>query len=233
MKTILKKNQIMITSLAIMIAIAGYLNFTGSQLEHENLVPTSGTGITNETMDMTNEELVEIPSLDMDIEVSQSDLLTGIVDISNMDYLSESMELVANNPIEDGEIPGEAVFTSSTNVSTLSGAKLLKEQSRAKNKESLLEIINNTTIDAIQKQGAVDSLVAMTELAEKESAAEILLETKGFANSVVSVSENSVDVIINLTEISDAQRAQIEDIVTRKTGIEPQNIIISPMEMQK
>lgn len=213
MKTIVKKNQIMITSLAIMIAISGYLNFTGSQLEHENLIPTSGNSITNETVELDSDLLIEIPSLDLDI-----------------DYLNETMDLVNNNPIENGDIPGEAVFTTSGSVSTLSGAKLLKEQARAKNKESLLEIINNTTIDAVQKQGAIDSLVAMTEVAEKESAAEILLETKGFTNSIVSISENSVDVMINLTEISEAQRAQIEDIVIRKTGVEPQNIIISPVE---
>ncbi len=225
MKTILKKNQVMITSLAMMIAIAGYLNFTGSQVEHENLVPTSGTSITNETMELNTDGLIEIPSLDIDL--SQGDL---VMESPDLDYLMDSMEVVANNPIENGEIPGEAVFTTSTNVSTLSGAKLLKEQSRAKNKEFLLEIINNTTIDAIQKQGAVDSLVALTEIAEMESAAEILLETKGFTDSIVSISENSVDVIINLTEISEAQRAQIEDIVTRKSGVEPQNIVISPME---
>lgn len=230
MKTILKKNQVMITSLAMMIAIAGYLNFTGNQLEHDNLVPTSGTSITNETVTLDTDGLIEIPSLDMDIDVSQSEVVTELADL---DYLTESLEVVSNNPIEGGEIPGEAVFTTSTNVSTLSGAKLLKEQSRAKNKESLLEIINNTSLDAIQKQGAVDSLVALTEVAEMESAAEILLETKGFLDSIVSVSENSVDVIINLTEISEAQRAQIEDIVIRKTGVEPQNIIISPMEYQK
>ncbi|MFI3176813.1 MAG: SpoIIIAH-like family protein [Eubacteriales bacterium] len=229
MKGILKKNQIMITSLAIMIAIAGYLNFTGNQLEHEDLIATSGTGITNDTIEVLDGELIEIESLDTDIELSQADLYEDAEEVANLDYLDTTMELVADNPIADGDTPGEAVFTSSTNVSTLSGAKLLKEQTRAKNKETLLEIINSTTIDATQKQSAIDAMVELTDFAEKESAAEILLETKGFYDAVVSMSADSVDVIINLETIDDVDRAQIEDIVKRKTGMEAQNIIITPM----
>ncbi len=224
MRSIFKKNQIMITTLAVMIAIAGYLNFTGNQLENEDLIPTNSTGITN--------DLIEIESLDTDISMSDEasiDEVDSTYDVAQNDFLEETMELVAENPIEDGSIPGEAVFTSSTSVSTLSGAKLLKEQTRAKNKETLLEIINSTTIDAVQKQDAIDSMVLMTEYAEKESAAEIMLETKGFSDAIVSMSEESVDVIINLEQLTDAECAQVEDIVKRKTGVDAANIIITPM----
>ena len=41
MKNILKKNQIMITALAIMIAVAGYLNFAERQLSNEELMKVS------------------------------------------------------------------------------------------------------------------------------------------------------------------------------------------------
>ncbi len=223
-RSIFKKNQIMITTLAVMIAIAGYLNFTGNQLESEDLIPTNSTGVTN--------ELIEIESLDTDITMldeASIGVSENTYDVAQNDYLDITMELVADNPIEDGSIPGEAVFTSSTSVSTLSGAKLLKEQTRAKNKETLLEIINSTSIDAVQKQDAIDSMVLMTEYAEKESAAEIMLETKGFSDAIVSMSEGSVDVIINLTQLTDAECAQVEDIVKRKTGVDAANIIITPM----
>ena len=43
-KNILKKNQLMITALAIMIAVAGYLQFTGKNLSGEDYVPTSANG---------------------------------------------------------------------------------------------------------------------------------------------------------------------------------------------
>ena len=143
-------------------------------------------------------------------------------------YLEEDMTVAEVTP-EEGEIPGEAVFTSTAGVAVLSEAKLLKEQTRAKNKETLMEIINSTGLTDEQKQEAVDSMVQMTEFAEKEAAAEILLESKGFSDVVVSISAEGVDVVVNATELTDAQRAQIEDIVIRKTGVAPEAIIISTL----
>ncbi len=100
---------------------------------------------------------------------------------------------------------------------------------RAKNKESLLEIIDNDNLSDEQKQDAVNQMVAMTEMAEKEAAAETLLASKGFSEAVVSLTEDSADVVVNAAELSDANRAQIEDIVTRKTGVAAQNIVITPV----
>lgn len=103
----------------------------------------------------------------------------------------------------------------------------MKEQVRAKNKETLLEIINNVNISEEQKQEAIDGMIALTDIAEKETAAEILLEAKGFDDVVVSITDGMVDVVVNTAELSEAQRAQIEDIVVRKTGISAENIVIS------
>jgi len=104
---------------------------------------------------------------------------------------------------------------------------LLKEQTRAKNKEMYMEIINNANLSDEQKQEAVNGMMSMTDIAEKETAAEILLEAKGFTDVVVSISAEGVDVVVNTAELTDAMRAQIEDIVKRKTGIEGENIVIS------
>ena len=65
-------------------------------------------------------------------------------------------------------------------MEVLSAARLSKEQTRARNKETLLEIINSTELSDAQKQEAVDSMVRMTDIAEKEAAAEVLLQAKGF-----------------------------------------------------
>ena len=139
------------------------------------------------------------------------------------------MREAQNSDVSDGEIPGEAVFTSSSGITSLAGAKLQKEQTRARNKDTLLGIINNNNISDEQKEDAINGMIALTEMAEKETAAEILLEAKGFSDVVVSISGSTVDVVINASSLTDAQRAQIEDIVTRKTGIAPENIIISPV----
>ena len=285
MKNILKKNQIMITALAIMIAIAGYLHFAGEKIGEEELMTVDSNAVTSEAfhsveldadiendvavMDGLEEAGADLAMLDISDEyIEQAEFvdiesLDSDVDLSSANYLDEAMaeelaladEAVASEELamgEDGivnaevaevstdnvtgtgadEIPGEAVFTSTTNVTTLAGAKLLKEQTRARNKETLLEIINNANVDEAQKQSAIDNMIAMTDIAEKETSAEVLLEAKGFADVVVSMSGEYVDVIVKAGELTDAQRAQIEDIVKRKTGIPAENIIISPVAQQ-
>ena len=108
-------------------------------------------------------------------------------------------------------------------------AKVSREQVRSKNKETLQSIIDNKNLSDAEKENAVNQMVQMTETAEKESAAESLLAAKGFHNSVVSITDDQADVIVGASELSDANRAQIEDIVTRKTGVAAQNIVITPV----
>lgn len=243
MKNMVKKNQIMITALAIMIAVAGYLNFAGTKITEEEIMTTgvdnvSAVGQPGDAEDMDVAALFEISDEDMEqAEYGEIESLDSDVVLQQENYLDETMdealagELTRNmeNQIADGETPGEAVFTSSAGLDTLSGARLLKEQTRAKNKETLLEIINNVNIGEEQKQEAVDNMIAITDIAEKETAAEILLESKGFDDVVVSITDGTVDVVVNTADLTEAQRAQIEDIVIRKTGVAPEAIVISTL----
>ena len=108
-------------------------------------------------------------------------------------------------------------------------AKLSREQIRSQNKDTLNEIINNTNLSETERQSAVQSMVEMTELVEKESATELLLEAKGFNDVVVNLTGETADIVVPMKEVTEEQRAQIEDIVTRKTGIGVENIVITPM----
>ena len=108
--------------------------------------------------------------------------------------------------------------------------KLNREQVRSKNKESLLEIINNDSIKDEQKEEAINSMVEITELAEKEADAEMMLEAKGFTNVVVSISDEVCDVVLSMGEVTDAKMAQVEDIVKRKTGVAAEKIVITTLE---
>ena len=70
-------------------------------------------------------------------------------------------------------------------------------------------------------------MVRLTEAAEKENAAETLLQAKGFTDPVVSITGEKVDVVIGAASITDPERAQIEDIVKRKTEVGAENIVIT------
>ena len=72
-------------------------------------------------------------------------------------------------------------------------------------------------------------MIALTDVAERENAAELLLEAKGFTDVVVSITDETADVVLNMGDVTDAKRAQVEDIVKRKTGIAGENIVITPI----
>lgn len=198
MKKIVKKNQIIITALAIMIAAAGYISYSDSKIK-----PYQTDKL--ETTAKTDEVVQDVESLDEDLTEQVSD------------------------PSLD--IPGEAVLTGADTY--MAQAKVGREQIRSQNKETLLEIINNPQLTEEERQGAVASMVNMTDMVEKEAAAELLLEAKGFPGIVVNLTGETADVVVPVEQIDEAGRAQIEDIVTRKTGILPEDIVITPISEQK
>ena len=258
MKKLLKKNQIMITALAIMIAVAGYLNFAGAKTGEEDFLSTNGSDseLTYDVADISDEDMYAI-SLQEEPDGSLTDITSMDTDDTTLtsDYLSSNMQIEGNSDdslavdstsvnhgvLSEGEdkadaadaiddeveVPGEAVFTSTTAVSNLDGARLLKEQTIAKNKATLLEIINNENLSEAAKQEAIDSMLTMTQTAQKETDAQMLLEAKGYADTVVSINNGTVDVMVNAVSLTDAQTAQIMDIVQRKTDVSAENIIIT------
>ena len=216
MKKIAKKNQIVIATLAVMIAAAGYMNYSGKLFPNKTKTQETNS-------ELANKELLDIS--DEDASVSSGDMKSQEGDSgSGTDSNAGSTD--------DGSVdgtPGEAVLTNGSVSSVVSQAKVSREQVRSKNKETLQNIIDNKNLSAEEKEKAVNQMVQMTETAEKETAAESLLAAKGFHNSVVSITDDQADVIVGASELSDANRAQIEDIVTRKTGVAAQNIVINPV----
>lgn len=214
MKRIFKKNQVIITALAIMIAVAGYLNFSDTDF---------GFGSKEASTDSSGTIVEDIDSLDYDI-TDETALLEENASTSEGDSISETEE--AQETATD--IPGEAVLTGASTFAAQ--AKVSKEQVRSQNREELQSIIDNPDISEEQKQEAVATMVDMTDKAEKEAAAELLLAAKGFENSVVNLTGDSADVVVPMAEIPDDKRAQIEDIVKRKTDIAPENIVITSLD---
>lgn len=248
MKKLFRRNQIIVTTLAIMIAAAGYLNYAGKKdLEAGGGVYEAGAmDISDEDILAENQQLlgnkdnlIEIPSLDQDLED---------IEMAEAETLADNAGMAANTgdggaSETDGEAaagaesgldnPGEAVLTSGMSVTDyIAGVQLSREQTRAKNKETLLNIINNTNIEEAAKQEAIQNMITLTEIAEKENAAETLLMAKGFSDPVVSVTSGKVDVVINAASITDAQRAQVEDVVKRKTEVGAENIIITLLNLE-
>ena len=232
MKKIFKKNQVIITALAIMIAVAGYINYSDNHLGMDSALEDLGGDQEDTAAAASDQEGIveEIESLDYDL-TDETALLEENSETESQDTEAEEGTDTADASQTDSsqtETPGEAVLTGASNFAAQ--AKVSREQVRSANKETLLEIINNENLGDDQKQEAVNSMVNMTDLAEQEEAAELLLEAQGFSDVVVNLTGDSADVIVPQAYMEDASRAQIEDIVKRKTSVPVENIVITPLE---
>lgn len=263
MKRLFRRNQIIITTLAVMIAAAGYLNYAGKkELADSNQVYEAGAmDISDEDILAENQavlnsqnggQLLEIPSLD-DPDDGSGQVAQNGADGEQLAQAGADGEQLAQSGADgqttapDGnggqqvadadaqtglENPGEAVLTSGMSVSDyIANVQLNREQIRAKNKETLMSLIDSTTIDDAAKQQAIQDMIDLTEVSEKENAAETLLMAKGFSDPVVSITKDKVDVVINAASITDPQRAQIEDIVKRKAEVAADQIIITLLNL--
>jgi stage III sporulation protein AH len=201
---VIKRNQVVVTALAVMIAAAGYLNFQESR----------GSAGEQTALQLTEEGDV-----------------TALVDYSALPDDADTAEL---DPIT-GETTGDgaAVFVSANTADSSSyfaEAKLDREQSRAKQKDILNDMLENKNISQEQKEKCTESMMELQQRIEKETAAEAMIESKGFREAYVRMDDDTVDVVVDKDKLTDAEVAQIEDIVKRKTGMETSKIRISTLQ---
>lgn len=194
MKKLFRRNQIIVTTLAVMIAVAGYLNYMGSQSDGDQGAYTAGnTSYEAGALEISDEDILkenqtvlngaedyqEIASLDGDqgdglTESVSAAELTAVTDSAGQDGNQNRGQNTGQNDQTEQtglENPGEAILTSGMSVSDyIASVQLSREQIRAKNKETLLNIINNQNIEETAKQQAIQDMIALTEVAEKENA---------------------------------------------------------------
>lgn len=196
MKKIVKKNQLVIGALAALLAVAGYINFGGNQLD------LAGDRVNNKA---TGSEAA--------FAENEFDVAAGELTVDDVDE-QESIEL---NSDEDSI--GEAVLTSAGAPSNdMVHVKLAREQTRSKAKENYLDIMNSDGMDEVAVQSATDAYIKLTENMELETEVETVLAAKGFAEVMVTIDDETVDVVIGSDSLTEEEKAQIEDVVLRKTG---------------
>ena len=205
----LKRNQVIITALVVMIAVAGYLNYT--------------------------DRVVYSP-----VALSETEEVTFITDVTDLSDFAELIEIdftiTPPAPMLEayyGDEEVEQVVAISTPAINDSAffvqARLEREQSRARQREVLLELINNDNVEQNVRAQSAENMLTIQRRIEKESAAEALIEARGFNEVFVRIGDSSVDVIVNKESLSDAELAQIEDIILRKVGSDTHDIRIATM----
>lgn len=211
---VIKRNQVVVTALAVMIAAAGYLNFQESRLSEGSQTALQLT----EEGDVA--ALVDYAALPDDLDAAELTL--------------DPITAEAAQTTGDGA----AVYVSAnagalTDGSYFAEAKLDREQSRAKQKDLLTDMLNNENISQEQKDKCTENMLELQERIEKETAAEAMIEAKGFQEAYVRMDAETVDVVVDKESLTDAEVAQIEDIVKRKTGCAPSKIRITTLRHTK
>ena len=202
----IKRNQVVVTALAVMIAAAGYLNFQESRGSEGNQTA---------------------------LQLTEEGDVTALMDYSALPDDVDTSEMALDPITAETTGDGAAVFVSASagnSDSFFAEAKLDREQSRAKQKDILNEMLDNKNISQEQKDKCTESMMELQQRIEKETAAEAMIESKGFKEAYVRMDDNTVDVVVDKDTLTDAEVAQIEDIVKRKTGMDASKIRINTLQ---
>ena len=207
-----KKNQVIIYVIALMLVAAGYLNYTANG-NTNSIIPTSGT----------EEELDQMAN------IGDAQL------VSSNDIVNEAVNNTANN-IENAKTENTSsntVTTSSTTTNTTNNSdyfktsKLERDTMYSQMIETYEKVLNSDNSLETQKQSATDEIKKINDTKNSIMICENLIQTKGFENSVVFVNGESVSVIIEASELSKEQVAQIQNIISREMNTKAENIHIS------
>lgn len=236
----LKRNQIIITVLVFMIAIAAYLNTQQPMDDLEATQLAQDGRSTQEEIDFFSgydEQLAEAGAT-TDTELTSGTLSTqetaspqpsdshlSLADANSTESISAVITKKSEADLQDKEIAA----SKSLDNSFFAEEKLSREQSRAEQVETLTQWVSNDQLDQESKSKAAANLIEIQERIEKENSAEALLKAKGFSEVYVRIDDDTVDVVVNKAELTDSEIAQIEEIVNRKTGYSVGKINITPL----
>ena len=215
----LKKNQILLYVIAFMLVTAGYLNYTTNE-NSNTIIPTSGT----------EDELAQMANIGDAQLVSSNDIVNETENKSNNNVINNTI----NNPTNAKEENTNKTVTTSFNVGKTSNSsdyfktsKLERDTMYSQMIETYEKVLNSDNSLETQKQSATDEIKKINDTKNSIMICENLIQTKGFENSVVFVNGESVSVIIEASELSKEQVAQIQNIISREMNANAENIHIS------
>lgn len=207
---ILKRNQLIVLVISLMLITAGYLNFTSQ--ENNNTIPTSE--IIAELGDATLVSSTPVINENVTTETS-NEIENSIIGEAASE---NNIEGIIDNTIETAQQLEDSYFTTS---------KLERESMYSQMLETYQEIYNNTGASAEQRAEALAEIAKINSTKNAIMIAENLISAKGFEKVVVFSNTNSVSVIIGKEEIQPEEIAQIQNIVSRELNVTADIIHIS------
>lgn len=216
MKNILKKNQVIISAIAIMLIAAGYMNYTANT---KDALEASALADTEAYAQLGDATLVSANVTD--------NTTIGTAISTN----TENTENIKNSENTGNTENTEATQTSgSTSNEYFTESRLEREKMYSQMLESYQNILENSQISETQKEISQNEIKNINDTKNAIMIAENLIKNKGFEDVVIFVNGESISVIIKGAEITPEQIAQIQNIVSRELSAEVDNIHISNKE---
>lgn len=213
---VLKRNQLIILVISLMLITAGYLNFTASK----DNVQTS-TIADRDDKTIGDAQLVSTVPKENE-EETVKELISGEnaeeEQTENEETKNEIETSTEANNNDTKEKTEDYYFTTSKLERTTMYSELL---------ESYQEIYNNTNATAEAKTEAFAKINQINNTKNAIMIAENLVLAKGFEDVVIFVNENSVSVIIKADELKEEKVAQVQNIVSRELNVGAEIIHIS------
>ena len=199
---LLKKNQVVIYVIALMLMAVAYLNYT-----------------TN-----TTEQSVEA-SMQMEAR-DDSKIANNTNNIISTDNANNAVNTDNTASIGDARLVSSDDVVSNDD-DYFSKSKLERDTMYSQMIESYENILNSTNSLEIQKQSATDEIKKINDTKNSIMICENLIQTKGFENSMIFVNGDSISIILKSDELTQEKVAQVQNIISREMHAEIENIHIS------
>ena len=235
MKQILKKNQIIISVIAIMLIAAGYMNYTSNEKQAlETAVLTDSekyAGIGDATLVSANvadnNDLVnnnEAQNI-TDESTKNEDKKDKIKSNEQNTEIKENDENVAKN-----EINTSTTVTENSGDQYFAEPRLERDKMYSQMLESYQKILSNNQISETQKEISENEIKKINDTRNAIMIAENLIKNKGFQDLIIFINGDSISIIVKAKELKEEQIAQIQNIISRELKGEIENIHISNKE---
>ena len=247
-KKIMKKNQVVLLALALMLMTAGYMNYTNNH-ENENMLLASlgdaklvSANVVNDAniLNEVNNSVVESNNEENIVEQNQIVQNTTNEAVETNANNVDSNEPVSNETNVENQTTEEAESTSNEEndevqeTSTkqadndyFTRSKLERETMYSQMLETYTKILENGNISSEQKDIAENEIKNINNTKNAIMIAENLLATKGFENVVIFVNSPSVNVVVKKENLETEEVAQIQNIVQRELNTDIENIHIT------
>lgn len=215
----LKKNQIIIYVIALMLVVAGYLNFTTSD-DLKSAVQTSSTE--EELAKMANIGDAQLVSSNV---VPEEEVIEGKVENTLTNNIANN---TTNNVKEEETVytNNEAIKDNKGNDEYFSKSKLERDKMYSQMLETYEKVLSSNNSLETQKQSASEEIKKINNTKNSIMICENLILIKGFENCIIFVNGNSISVIVEDNELNVEEVAQIQNIISREMNAQIENIHI-------